>query len=173
MLKIIQKKQKGKVKVMFNKVVVVSILLTITGCASVTHDSNQGVRIDTKTQDGQLVTGANCRMTNNFGLFVAKSGETSQVHRSSKDLEITCKHENYSDATAKAISRSNSGMWGNIIIGGGIGAIIDHNSGKAYNYPEWMQLIFGEHLYFDRSNHEKAKPTPSTDPDKKKKESDI
>jgi hypothetical protein len=31
-------------------------------------------------------------------------------------------------------------------IGGGIGAIIDHNKGTAYTYPTWVQRVF------DRSN---------------------
>jgi hypothetical protein len=33
----------------------------------------------------------------------------------------------------RAISRANAGMAGNIIFGGGIGAIIDHNKGTAYS----------------------------------------
>lgn len=32
-------------------------------------------------------------------------------------------------------------MFGNIIFGGGIGAIIDHNSGAAYEYPSVIQIV--------------------------------
>ena len=42
-------------------------------------------------------------------------------------------------------------MYGNIIFGGGIGAIIDHNNGKGYKYPSWLQLKFGKTMVFDRS----------------------
>jgi hypothetical protein len=31
-------------------------------------------------------------------------------------------------------------MWGNIIIGGGIGAIVDHNNGSAYDYPDVVRI---------------------------------
>jgi hypothetical protein len=35
-------------------------------------------------------------------------------------------------------------MFGNIIFGGGIGAVIDHNNGSAYNYPPVLKLIMGQ-----------------------------
>ena len=50
-------------------------------------------------------------------------------------------------------------MFGNIILGGGIGAIIDHNKGTAYTYPTWVQLIFGKSLVFDRSAEKEGQPT--------------
>ena len=43
-------------------------------------------------------------------------------------------------------------MAGNILLGGGIGAIIDHTKGTAYTYPTWVQLVFGQTQVFDRKN---------------------
>ena len=54
-------------------------------------------------------------------------------------------------------------MFGNIILGGGIGAIIDHNKGTAYTYPTWVQLIFGKSLVFDRSAEKEGQPTVPTE----------
>lgn len=34
-------------------------------------------------------------------------------------------------------------MFGNIIFGGGIGAVIDHNTGSAYEYPTLIQVVMG------------------------------
>jgi hypothetical protein len=34
-------------------------------------------------------------------------------------------------------------MFGNIILGGGIGAVVDHNNGSAYEYPTFIQIIMG------------------------------
>jgi hypothetical protein len=65
---------------------------------------------------------------------------------------------------ARAISRANSGMWGNVILGGGIGAIIDHNKGTAYTYPTWVQLIFGKTMVFDRSAEKEGMPTLGVEP---------
>lgn len=50
-------------------------------------------------------------------------------------------------------------MYGNIIFGGGVGAIIDHNRGTAYNYPDWMRVVFGKVFIFDRSDFKTGMPT--------------
>jgi hypothetical protein len=140
------------------------VALACTGCASVMNDSSHPMKIETKTQTGELVSGAECKLSNDYGTFTAKSGETTQVRRSSKDLDIVCKHPSNPDANARAISRANSGMWGNVILGGGIGAIIDHNKGTAYTYPTWVQLIFGKTVVFDRSAEKEGMPTLGVEP---------
>jgi hypothetical protein len=141
-----------------------ALAIACTGCASVVNDSTHPMKVDTKTQAGEVVTGADCKLTNDSGVFTMKSGDTVQVRRSSKDLDITCTHASNPDAVARAISRANAGMWGNIIIGGGIGAIIDHNKGTAYTYPTWVQLVFGKTLVFDRTAEKEGQPTPGTEP---------
>lgn len=141
-----------------------AVALGCTGCASVMNDSTHPIRVETKTQSGELVTGADCSLTNDYGTISMKSGGVVQARRSSKDLDITCKHPTNPDATARAISRANSGMWGNIIIGGAIGAIIDHNKGTAYTYPTWMQLVFGKTLMFDRHIESSGQPVTGTEP---------
>jgi hypothetical protein len=133
--------------------------LALTGCASVMNETVHPMRLETKASSGELVAGADCKLTNDYGSVSGKSGDTVQVRRSSKDLDITCVHPGNPNATARAISRANSGMWGNIIIGGGIGAIIDHNKGTAYTYPTWVQLVFGKSLVFDRSAEKEGLPT--------------
>ena len=51
-------------------------------------------------------------------------------------------------------------MFGNILLGGGIGAIVDHSNGSAYNYPDWMKLVMGKSLSFDRKDTLPNSPTP-------------
>lgn len=105
-----------------------------------------------------MITNAECKLTNDYGTVSVKSGDTVQVRRSSKDLDIVCKQADNPDATARAISRANGGMFGNIILGGGIGAIIDHNKGTAYTYPTWVQLVFGKAWYSIARPKRKASP---------------
>lgn len=88
-----------------------------------------------------------------------KSGDTIEIRRSSQDLDIVCKDSSQPDANARAISRANGGMWGNIILGGAVGAVIDHNNGTAYTYPTWIQLVFGKTLVFDRKVEKEGQPT--------------
>ncbi len=51
-------------------------------------------------------------------------------------------------------------MFGNILLGGGIGMIVDHNRGTAYTYPTWIQLVFGKTLAFDRRDEKEGHPVP-------------
>lgn len=149
---------------MIQKTLVVLAAIALTGCASVMNDSTHPVKLETKTSEGQLVAGADCKISNDYGSVSARSGDTVQVRRSSKDLDIICKHPANPDATARAISRANGGMFGNIILGGGIGAIIDHNKGTAYTYPTWVQLVFGKTLVFDRTAEKEGQPTLGVEP---------
>lgn len=148
---------------MFPKLAVITIAVLSTGCASVVNDSTHPMKVETKTASGEMVQGADCKLTNDYGTVSVKSGDTTQVRRSSKDLDIVCKDPKNPDANARAISRANAGMWGNIILGGGIGAIIDHNKGTAYTYPSWVQLVFGKTLVFDRTAEKEGQPTLGTE----------
>ena len=135
-----------------------------TGCASITGDSTHPVKIETKTQAGEVITGAECKVSNDYGSNTMRSGDTIQVRKSPNDINILCKHPGNPDANARAISRAGKAMYGNIIFGGGIGAIIDHNKGTAYTYPTWMQLVFGKTLVFDRSAEKEGSPAFGIEP---------
>jgi hypothetical protein len=149
---------------MLGKVALASAVLALTGCASVVNDTSHPIKVETLTPQGQAVAGAECKLSNDYGSSTMKSGDTAPVRRSSKDLDIVCKHPDNPDATARGISRANGGMFGNIILGGGVGAIIDHNKGTAYTYPTWVQLVFGKALVFDRSNEKEGTPAKPTEP---------
>jgi hypothetical protein len=138
-------------------------VLACTGCASVVNETTHPMKVETKSAAGEPVVGAECRLTNDYGTTTMKSGETTQVRRSSKDLDIVCKDPQNPDANARAISRANGGMWGNIILGGAIGAIVDHNRGTAYTYPTWVQLVFGKTLVFDRTVEKEGQPTMASE----------
>ena len=148
---------------------IVAGALAATGCASIVNDTTHPVKLETKTAGGDMVAGADCKISNDYGTINAKSGDTAQVRRSSKDLDIVCNHPQNPAASARAISRANAGMAGNIILGGGIGAIIDHNKGTAYTYPTWMQLVFGQTLVFDRSDEKDGQPVQGRAPGTEKK----
>lgn len=128
--------------------------MSLVGCASVVNGTSHAIRVDTKTASGETIEGAVCVASNNYGSTNFRSGTPQVIRRSSKDLDIKCTQEGQPPATGTATSRANAGMAGNIIIGGVIGAVVDHNRGAGYTYPTWIQMVFGESLVFDRS-HEK------------------
>ena len=149
---------------MLKQVTPIAFALVLSGCASIVNETTHPMRLETKTAAGEMVAGADCNIVNDYATTTAKSGSTVNVRRSSKDLDITCTHPQNPEARARAISRANAGMAGNIIFGGGIGAIIDHNKGTAYTYPTWVQLVFGKTLVFDRSDEKEGAPVAGKDP---------
>ncbi|WP_174575469.1 FimV family protein [Polaromonas sp. A23] len=132
------------------------LLVLCSGCASVTHGTTQPLRIDTENAKGELIDDADCVLVNDHGTTHAQSGRTSPVRRSGQDLRITCTSPGLPEASGRLVSRANAGLAGNLIIGGGIGALVDHNSGAAYTYPSWVRLVFGYDGLFDRRNEQQG-----------------
>lgn len=130
--------------------------LSLVGCASVMNDVTHGVRVDTKTEAGAAMAGADCTASNDYGSTSFKSGTTQALRRSSKDMEIVCTRAGHAPAKGTAKSRANAGLAGNLIVGGVIGAVVDHNRGTAYTYPTWIELVFGRALMFDRSREKEG-----------------
>ena len=137
----------------FQQVIIISCSLSMIGCASITKDSNQPVRIETYNKDNKMIENAKCTAKNERGEWTTQTPGNLVVHRSGQNLEIKCQKDNSDTGFATLISRANGGMWGNILFGGGIGAIVDHNKGTAYSYPDWVKVILGDNLVFDRKNN--------------------
>ena len=131
---------------------IAAIVLLMQGCASIVNDTTNPVRFETYSEAGVEVKDMDCKVENDYGAQSVKTPGTLQVRRSSKDLQIVCTKAGENDAKGVATSRANGGMFGNIIFGGGIGAIIDHNKGTAYSYPQWIRLVVGKVLGFDRTH---------------------
>ena len=109
------------------------IILNFSNCASIVSDSTQVVSVDTPN-----CKGAKCRMTNSEGVFYIQStpGSTA-IQKAYGDLTITCEKENFT-FTSIHKSKANMATYGNILLGGIPGALIDGGSGKGYDYPPLM-----------------------------------
>lgn len=139
------------------------LLLTaavLTGCASVANTRYQVVRIQTLNADGEIIPNARCALVNERGKLESLSGDRLPVHRSIDDLHIQCQHPAHPMATGRAISRINGWMVSNVFVVLGLGAILDYSLGTGYTYPGWMQLVFGQHLVFDRKDEQTGVPVP-------------
>ena len=116
-----------------------------TGCSTLTGEgTGQNLSIMTFTPDNKDLTGASCELKNDEGSWTAVTPGTVMIRRSNKDLLVKCTKEGMMDARANVVSKTKANMWGNIIFGGGVGAIIDHNNGSAYQYPSVLRLIMGQ-----------------------------
>ncbi len=116
----------------------------LPGCATVSGSgTSQPISVQTFQSDGAELDGARCDMSNDEGTwFVITPGSTT-VRKSNKDLQVVCRRTGVDVGTASVVSRTKGNMWGNIILGGGIGAVIDHNNGAAYEYPGLIKIYMG------------------------------
>lgn len=122
----------------------ISVLAFIAGCATVSGaGTSQPISIQTFASDGKEVEGVRCEMTNDEGSWFVTSPGSTTVRKSNKDLQVVCRKAGMDIGTASVVSRTKGNMWGNIILGGGIGAIIDHNNGSAYEYPGLIKVYMG------------------------------
>ena len=128
------------------------IFFVVSACASITGETTQPVSLVTKDHTGNTVEGATCSIRNDKGAWEAKSPSFVTVSRSSEDLIVECKKAGMQDGSLKGISRAAGSMWGNIVFGGGVGALVDHSRGAGYNYPDILPVVMGKSVIIDRSD---------------------
>ena len=121
---------------MFNRarstLLVAAVFLT-SGCASIIGDDGQPVSIDTPN-----CPGASCRLVNSQGAyFIKATPETVSINKAYGDLTITCEKDGKS-ANSVHPSSANAATYGNILLGGIPGALIDGGSGAGYDYPSYL-----------------------------------
>jgi hypothetical protein len=145
-----------------NVIGLIPVLLLMSGCATITKDANQSVQIETYSKDNQPVANVKCVAQNDRGQWTTAAPGAVSVHRSGENLMVNCEKEGEQSGKGTVVSRANGGMWGNLVFGGGIGAIIDHNKGTAYSYPSWIRIIMGDNLVFDRKDETDNQPLTGT-----------
>lgn len=133
-----------------------ALMAVLPGCATITSSEVQTLTLSAKNEQGQAIEKADCMLRNDKGTWQAQTPGTVAVRRSSEDLIVECKKEGSPDGILRAISRAAAGMFGNIIFGGGIGAIIDHTKGTGYNYPDDLPVKMGSTLTVDRQDQTNA-----------------
>lgn len=142
---------------MFRTAIAIVCVSMASGCASITSSDMQNVSLNAKTEKNEPVTGAKCTLKNDKGTWQAEVPGFVAIRRSAEDLTVECKKEGQPDGLLRAISRAAGGMFGNIIFGGGIGAIIDHSRGVGYNYPDDLPVVMGQSVTIDRYQDPDAK----------------
>jgi uncharacterized protein YceK len=135
------------------KKIVLSMLavVTVSGCSTLTGEgTSQNINVETvDAGTAERVLDAKCDLKNDEGTWTVRTPGTIMVHRSNKALQINCTKDGYVQDTASVESDTKANMWGNIIIGGGIGAIIDHNNGAAYDYPDVVRIPMKKGAFVD------------------------
>lgn len=115
-------------------------LLAGTGCASITGSKLQPVSVQT-IQDNKEVIGAGCTLTNDAGKWFVTTPGSVTIQKSTADLAIECNKDNVAIGRENVESKANGNVWGNIVAGGGIGYIIDRNTGAGFDYPNVITVF--------------------------------
>lgn len=140
----------------FKITMLLAALATLSGCASITGNEGQSLSISASAADGTPVDKAECVLDNDKGHWTTAAPNFVVVRRSAEDLTVICKKPGMVDGILKAVSRAAGSMYGNIIFGGGIGALIDHNKGTGYNYPDQLPVKMGASVVVDRKEQDAA-----------------
>jgi hypothetical protein len=128
---------------LFRLALSIAIISLLSGCASVTGTTGQSVSVQTRLQNGKELKEAACDLTNSKGVWYVTTPGSVSIRRSNDDMQVVCKKEGYDSGRASVTSDTKGSMFGNIILGGGIGAIVDHSNGSAYEYPTLIQVVMG------------------------------
>lgn len=146
----------------------------VSGCASIITSGIQNISVQTLGPEGKEVRSAMCELQNSKGKWLVNSPGTVTVVQSNDDLQVLCNKETNEPGRASLVSSGKSVLLGNLIFGGGIGAIVDHNTGAAYEYPAFIQVLMGAFTTIERSqtptqqplgDHPSARPASEATPE--------
>jgi hypothetical protein len=122
---------------------VVAGAAALTGCASVVNGQQQSVSVTTRHQADDLA-GAKCALSNDKGVWYLTTPGSVSVHRSYGELSVSCAMAGLPDGTAAVKSSTTAAVFGNVLLGGVVGAGIDIATGAAYNYPNAIPVVMGQ-----------------------------
>jgi hypothetical protein len=114
-------------------------MIALSGCASVIEGTSQEITINTNP------AGANCsleRQNVSIGRISPTPGAVT-VKKTKYDITVVCEKSGYQRATFFNKSGTPPASFGNILLGGGIGVIVDSASGadNLYTTPVNMTLV--------------------------------
>jgi hypothetical protein len=132
------------------------VLLNVVGCASIVGTTGQSVSVETRDKE-KVISGASCEFANSKGKWFVNSPGTVQIRRSNDDLIVLCTKTGIEPGRASVVSDTKGSMFGNILLGGGIGAIVDHNTGAAYEYPTLIQIMMGAEVKIQTNPEDSTK----------------
>lgn len=110
-------------------------LSALTGCASMSGARIQTITVQT-VQDHKEVTEAGCILSNGVGRWFITTPGKITINKNIDDLTVECSKEDVGTGSEVIASSANGGMWGNVLLGGPIGYVVDRKSGAGYDYPQ-------------------------------------
>jgi hypothetical protein len=124
--------------------------LLSSGCATLARDGEQSIDIVVRDMDGRQVA-ARCSVSNGSSVV---TGNAPMFHlpvdRSGSNLKIECQPDGgLPVARAQVISRTVSNLI--VVVQPVASTLIDHMTGRLYDYPSRIVLVSGRSRVFDKS----------------------
>lgn len=113
----------------------------MSGCASITTGKEQKLTFDTDP------AGADCTLTQSgVDIDKFKTPRMLSVRRANSPLIVACSKAGYHQTRAMIATTISDGAWGNLVVGGIIGVMIDQSNGAAFRYydPPKLPMVAAE-----------------------------
>ena len=120
------------------RIIAVGVLVSfslLSGCASIISGQNQSLSVNTPG-----CSPANCQLTNTKGAWFVTTPGSVVVRRAYENLTVACTKDGYVPVSSSVASSTKAMAFGNILLGGVIGAGVDMGTGAAYDYPEVISV---------------------------------
>jgi hypothetical protein len=116
------------------KILILALLVSTSGCSTIVSSNNQTVTVKAMHENRE-VEGSKCTLTNSKGQWTTVTPQSVNIRKSFGDLTVECRK---SQAVGSKMVKSSAegSTFGNIIVGGGIGALVDAGTGNGYSYPD-------------------------------------
>ena len=118
----------------------VLVCLMLSGCATIVSGTQQTIFIDTPK-----MAGAECKLNDSKGgsWYIKETPSSVSVLKGNGPLNIVCTKQGYETETVSVEETVSGATLGNVLLGGGIGILVDAASGAAQKYPNkitvWMK----------------------------------
>ena len=119
-----------------------AISAMLSGCASIIDGGDQQVTVVTASRT-QPVQGSACTLSNTRGSWRVVSPGTTTIHRAQDALRVRCEAAGTARGT-QVESETNGLVFGNILIGGLVGYMLDRSTGAAWQYPDRIAVEMGD-----------------------------
>ena len=115
-----------------------AVLALGAGCASISKPKVASVTVKVpKACSGQV----NCTITNKKEQREVVPPGQIVIKKSDDPLRVACTDESGKLYHSNEVAGTRTGRaWGNLVLGGGVGAIIDANTDAHWEYPETIEV---------------------------------
>jgi len=113
------------------------LAVALTGCATIASGTTQAILVDTFNAPGAICKGVDKRGREYYWVNTPSS---TTVQKGDGPMSITCERSGFKKTIHTIDETITASTFGNIILGGGIGFLVDATSGAAQEYPTLVRF---------------------------------